>query len=342
MLGQRFTELVDICLQRLDQGEDLLDILADYPDYQERIKPLLLVAMASRAFPVPIPHQTAKRMGKNNLLAEMAQMEGEGAFRKSPRIPSQARFFGKLGSSLRSTGFTRPVPNFRLAMIVLIMIFGAGFYTLNASAGGYSGEFINYLSSSYQYVLEVLSFDVTESDELPFGEFHFFSGKGLGFNNQVAQKVALLLDIEDEEESYLPPEEDGQKKNQNRNGDDQEGMAGSPANNPQDQEDNGLALGHEVDQDNEGLALGLDKDQENPGLALGLDKDEDDPGLALGLDKDKDNSGKALGHDKVFKDKLKDKDDGDDQDEDDQDEDDQDEDDQDEDDQDEDDQDEDD
>lgn len=331
MLGQRFTELVDNCLQRLDQGEDLLDILANYPDYQERIKPLLLVAMASRAFPVPIPNQTAMRIGKNNLLAEMAQMEGEDAFRKTSQIPKQARFFGNLVSSLRSTGLTRPVPNFRLAMIALIMVFGAGFYTLNASAGGYSGEFINYLTSSYQYVLEVLSFDVTGSDELQFGESHFFSGKGLGFDNQVAQKAALPLDIEDEEGLYLPTEENGEgKENQNKNGTDQEEMAGAASNNSQDQDNEGLALGHDKDQDNQGIALGLDKDQDNNGLALGLDNDlddpglalghdnnQDDPGLALGLDKDQANSGKALGHDKILKDKIKDKDDGDDQGEDD-------------------------
>ncbi len=313
MLGQRFTELVDDCLQRLDQGEELLEILADYPDYQERIKPLLLVAMASRAFPVPIPNQTAKRMGRNNLLAEMAQMEGEGAFRKTSQIPTRARFFGNLVSTIRSTGLTRPVPNFRLAMAALIMVIGAGFYTLNASAGGYSGEFFNYLTSSYQYVLEVLSFDVNESAGLPIGQFHFFSGKGLGFDNQVAQKAALLLDVEDEEGSYLPSEENGHgKKDQNNNGSDQEEMAGAAANNSQDQDNVGLALGHDKDQDNNGLALGLDNDLEDPGLALGLDKDQDDPGLALGLDKDKDNSGKALGHDKVLKDKIKDKDDGDD------------------------------
>jgi len=313
MLGQRFTEHVDDCLQRLDQGEDLLEILADYPDYQDRIKPLLLVAMASRAFPVPIPNQTAKRKGKNNLLDEMAQMEGESAFRKTSQIPTRARFFGNLVSTLRSTGLTRTLPNFRLAMAALIMIIGAGFYTLNASAGGYSGEFINFLTSSYQYVLEVLSFDVNESAGLPIGQFHFFSGKDLGFDNQVAQKAALLLGIEDQEGSYLPPEENGEgKQDQNNNGSDQEETAGAAANNPQDQEDNGLALGLDKDQDNNGLALGLDNDLENPGLALGLDNDQDDPGLALGLEKDKDNSGKALGHEKVLKDKIKDKDDGDD------------------------------
>jgi hypothetical protein len=239
----------------------------------------------------------------------MAQMEGEEVFRKSPRIPSQARFFGNLVSSLRSTGLTRPVPNFRLAMAALIMVFGAGFYTLNASAGGYSGEFINYLTSSYQYVLEVLSFDFTESGDLPFGQFHFFSGRGLGFDNQVAQKAALFLDIENEEDSYLPSEENGEgKKNQNQNGNDEEEMAGAAANNIQDQDNEGLALGHDKDQDNNGLALGLDNDLDDPGLALGLDNDLDDPGLAMGLDKDKDNSGKALGHDKVLKDKIKDKD----------------------------------
>jgi AcrR family transcriptional regulator len=289
MLGQRFTEIVEDCLQRLDQGEDLMDILADYPEYLERLKPLLLVAMASRALPVPIPNQTAKRMGKLNLLAEMAQVEEQAGFSKTLQIPATARFFGGLVSSIRSTGLTAPAPKFRLLLVALIFVFGAGFYTLNVSAGGYSAEFVNYLSSGFQKVIQALSFEEVGPSGLQFGQFQFFSGTGLNFNNQIAKKGFLVLDNEDEVVPDLTSEDKGEgpkNQNQNRYGNDPETMPPAAAGEGHQEIDNsGLALGHDKDQENNGLALGHDKDQENNGLALGHDKDQDNNGLALGKDK---------------------------------------------------------
>ena len=68
MLGHSFSELVEDCLKRLDKGEDLLQVLTDYPEYQERLKPLLLVAMARRSFPVPVHNHSAQRFGKIKLI----------------------------------------------------------------------------------------------------------------------------------------------------------------------------------------------------------------------------------------------------------------------------------
>ena len=303
MLGKKFTDLVEDCLLRLDHGEELLEILADHPDDQERIKPLLLVAMASRAFPIPVPNMSSQRSGKNNLLSEMALLEEQDAFRKTSRIPSLAHVTGKIISSIRSTGLTRPIPKFRLFMVGLIMVFGAGFFTLNASAGGYPGEFVDFFSSRFQKVLQMLNFNGDGPVDYQFGQFQFFSGSKLGFDEQVAQKADLLLDIEDEEE-YQPSEEGGEgKKNQNKNGAGQQELPGV-AVYAQDQDSNGLALGQDKDQDNNGLALGHDKDNADKGLALGHDKDQDDTNNNQDLDQDQDDKDKK---EKIKDEKIKDK-----------------------------------
>jgi len=306
MLGHRFTELVEYCLQRLDQGEDLLKILADYPDYQERLKPLLLVAMASRAIPVPVPNQTAQRIGKSQLLEEMDQLEGQEAFRKSPKIPSPARWAGKLVGAVRSKGLTSPSPRFRLAAVALIMAFGTGFFTLNASASGFSGEMINYFLSGYNKVIQVLSFTPMGFDGPGFSPFQFFPGLRINFQNQAANKVVFSLDIEEEEDSFTPPPADQEgNKNQHKYGDQQGEMAGAGTGYPSENDPMSLTFGHDEDQDIHGLALGHDKDQDNHGLALGHDMYHENNGLALGHDKDQDNNGLALGHDKDLKEEIK-------------------------------------
>ena len=78
MLGKRFARIVEECLHRLDRGENLPDVLADFPAEAEQLKPLLLVAMASRSMAFPVPSQTARRFGKSQMLLEMEQVASPG------------------------------------------------------------------------------------------------------------------------------------------------------------------------------------------------------------------------------------------------------------------------
>jgi hypothetical protein len=137
-----FSILLEQCLQRLDQGESLPDLLAEYPAQADQIQPLLLVAMASRTFPIPVPSQTAQRLGRNQMLAEMNRLETKQAFRKKAAIPTVSRIFGALASAVRAGGFTHLAYSYRLASVTLVLILSAGFYTLNASAASQPGDFL--------------------------------------------------------------------------------------------------------------------------------------------------------------------------------------------------------
>ncbi len=142
MNGRSFTILLEDCLQRLDKGENLPDLLADFPEQADRLKPLLLVAMASRAFPVPVPSQTAQRLGRNQMLAEMNRLEIKKAFRKKPAIPPASRLIGGLVKAARARGFTRLAYSYRLAMVSLALILSGGFFTLSASASSQPGDLL--------------------------------------------------------------------------------------------------------------------------------------------------------------------------------------------------------
>lgn len=140
MKERSFSVILDSCLQRLDRGENLPDLLADFPELADQLKPLLLVAMASRAFPVPLPSQTAQRLGRNQMLAEMNRLEIQKAFRYRPAVPLASRWIGFLAGTIRELGFTHLAYNYRLAMVSLVLVLSGGFFTLSASAASQPGD----------------------------------------------------------------------------------------------------------------------------------------------------------------------------------------------------------
>ncbi|MFN2111669.1 MAG: hypothetical protein ACK2TT_00985 [Anaerolineales bacterium] len=142
MISRDFAAAIEECLQRLDRGENLPDVLANFPHMAEKLEPLLLVAMASRAFPVPVPGQTAQRLGRNQMLAVMAEMKDRGALRKKPSVPLTSRLVGQLAGALRNFGYNKVAYSYRLAMVSLVLILSGGFLTLNASASSQPGDLL--------------------------------------------------------------------------------------------------------------------------------------------------------------------------------------------------------
>ena len=156
-MDRKFSGNIEKCLLRLDRGEGLLDILADYPDCQEKLKPLLLVAMASRSFPVPVPNHTAQRLGKNQMLEEMEQLRLQGAFRKNSHVPPSARLLGNLVNIYRSRVVSRLALSYRLAVLTLVLVMSGGFLTLNVSASSQPGDILYSLKLRLERVQQALS-----------------------------------------------------------------------------------------------------------------------------------------------------------------------------------------
>ena len=142
MSKRGFSVVLEDCLLRLDGGANLPDVLADHPEQADELKPLLLVAMASRAFPIPVPSQTAQRLGRNQMLAEMNCLEIKKAFRNKGSIPPASRLIGRLVSAARAYGITRTAYSYRLAMVALVLILSGGFFTVNASASSQPGDLL--------------------------------------------------------------------------------------------------------------------------------------------------------------------------------------------------------
>lgn len=166
-MDQKYSEYIEDCLHRLDLGEDLLDVLAVSPDYQEKLKPLLLVAMASRSFPVPVPNHTAQRLGKNQMLEEMEILRLRGAFRKNTKVPPATRLVGNLVSAVRSRGFSRMAPSYRLAMVAMAIMMSGGFLALTSSGSSQPGDMLNNLKLSMEWVHLALTFNAESNQANP-------------------------------------------------------------------------------------------------------------------------------------------------------------------------------
>ena len=165
MRVRSFSIIVEDCLQGLDRGESLADLLADFPEQADQLKPLLLVAMASRAFPVPVPSQTAQRLGRNQMLAEMNRLEIKKAFRKKSTIPTASRWVGGLVNLARSRGLNRLAYSYRLAMVSLVLVLSGGYFTISASASSQPGDLLYNLRLGLQRVGLTLPIDEEPSNK---------------------------------------------------------------------------------------------------------------------------------------------------------------------------------
>lgn len=194
MLGQNFTNIVEDCLSRLDRGENLPDVLADYPAYQERLKPLLLVAMASRAINVPLPNDSIRHRGRNQMLAEMDQMAFKDYLHRYAGFSRFQSWICGLVNTLRAKALIYTVPNYRLAVVALTIAFGIGLFAVSASASNLPGGFLGSFSSDIRQALGLFEFDQTGPDrERP--PALIFSGNDLHLEGSRAAKVAFLLDL---------------------------------------------------------------------------------------------------------------------------------------------------
>lgn len=157
MSGRSFSIILEDCLHQLDRGESLPDLLAEFPELADQLKPLLLIAMASRAFPVPLPSETALRLGRNQMLAEMNRLEIKKAYRKNPAVPLASRWIGGLVSAVRARRIPHLAYSYRLAMVSLVLVLSGGYFTISASASSQPGDLLYPLKLSMQRVGLVLS-----------------------------------------------------------------------------------------------------------------------------------------------------------------------------------------
>lgn len=206
MLGKRFARIVEECLHRLDRGENLPDVLADFPAEAEQLKPLLLVAMASRSMAFPTPSQTARRLGKNQMLLEMDQVASPGIGTGRTLVSTVKGWTTRLINTRRAQLLIQPAPSYRLAIVALLLVFGSGLFFYSASAS--PGDLFNSIIFDFQQILGFMNID--QSDDVSNGlrRISIYGGDYFAFGTVSETKLTTLLDIQDDQNpdfSQVPP-----------------------------------------------------------------------------------------------------------------------------------------
>jgi len=100
-MNNNLYDILEICLQALENDDSLDAILARYPGLESELRPILEAAQQARALPAPLPSADAMRRGKARLLQQAAEMRE--AKRPAPRRQRVIPWFQRLAISLSLT-----------------------------------------------------------------------------------------------------------------------------------------------------------------------------------------------------------------------------------------------
>ena len=85
-------DVLEICLQELENGADLETVLARYPDLANELRPILNASVMARTMAVPAPSPDAIRRGRAKLLQHASEMREAKLAPRKRMIPIFQRF----------------------------------------------------------------------------------------------------------------------------------------------------------------------------------------------------------------------------------------------------------
>ena len=139
-------DIVEICLQDVENGLELEKILARYPEHAEELRPILQASINARQMAVPAPSSDVVRRNRAKLLQHAAQMRETQPVSTNRWFPA----FQRLAVVL--------------AMLVLFFVSGAGL--VRASASALPGDGLYSVKRSWEDVTLFFTFDATVRQQL--------------------------------------------------------------------------------------------------------------------------------------------------------------------------------
>jgi hypothetical protein len=166
----KFEQILDQCLGRIQAGEPLQAVLADYPAQAERLRPLLKAARLGSQMPRHRASDQVRSAAEARLLQEFERMKNQANFGPAGTKPAFSRYSNQLWTKL--TQFIGIKENFdmklapRLAVYALITVLAAGFFTVNASASSLPGDPLYGLKRGWEQARMTFTFSDPARQEL--------------------------------------------------------------------------------------------------------------------------------------------------------------------------------
>lgn len=140
-------EVLEICLQELEQGKDIETVLFRYPDLADELRPILETSVDARKMAIPAPSDEVVRRNRAKVLQHAAQM------REAKVQPSRRIWF----ASLRRLAVT---------LAVLAVLFASGTGLVRAASTTLPGDNLYPVKRTWEDVLVAFTFNVQQRDAL--------------------------------------------------------------------------------------------------------------------------------------------------------------------------------
>ena len=140
-------EVLEICLQELEQGRDIETVLFSYPDLADELRPILEVSVNAKKMAAPAPSAEIVQRNRAKVLQHAAQM------REANVQPARRIWF----TSLRRLVVT---------LAVLVLLFASGTGLVRAASTTLPGDNLYPVKRTWEDVLVAFTFNVQQRDLL--------------------------------------------------------------------------------------------------------------------------------------------------------------------------------
>ena len=140
-------EVLEICLQELEQGKDIETVLFRYPDLADELRPILETSVDARKMAIPAPSDEVVRRNRAKVLQHAAQM------REAKANPARRIWF----ASMRRLVVT---------LAVLVVLFASGTGLVRAASTTLPGDNLYPVKRTWEDVLVAFTFNGQQRDAL--------------------------------------------------------------------------------------------------------------------------------------------------------------------------------
>lgn len=143
-------EVLEVCLQEIEQGADIDTVLFRYPEFAEELRPILEASVGARQMAVPVPSAEVVRRNRARVLQRAAQLRKTVA---KPRSTPRRIWF----TSLRRVAVT---------MIVVALLFVSGTSLVRAASTTVPGDQLYPVKRTWEDVLLLFTFNSQQREAL--------------------------------------------------------------------------------------------------------------------------------------------------------------------------------
>ena len=139
-------DILELCLQDVENGLELEKILARYPEHAEELRPILQASINARQMAVPAPSADVVRRNRAKLLQHAAQMRENQPAATNRWFPSFQRL--------------------AVALAMLLLFFVSGTSLVRAASSALPGDSLYSVKRSWEDVALFFTFDVEAHERL--------------------------------------------------------------------------------------------------------------------------------------------------------------------------------